>query len=161
MSSASVYVARSKSGAVKVGFSSNPQRRMKWLPSGTALAYVTGDTMSVDAARRLERLAHRVLVLSGKRISGEWFAVTVADAVAAIEVALRQASMNELELGGHVARHDRPRPSMVAVNFSMPRAMRDGLDAILAERTDGQDRAGLVREIIAEALDARRGKGKR
>lgn len=50
---------------------------------------------------------------------------------------------------------------MMQVQVRMPRAMRDGLDAILAERTDGQDRAGLIREIIADALDARRGKGKR
>lgn len=41
-----------------------------------------------------------------------------------------------------------------------PAAMVEEIDGLLAERLDQPDRSGFIRELIAEALEARR-KGKR
>lgn len=156
---AKVYVIQ-REGTVKVGFSTDPVRRAKAFGRCAALAHATDEEIDFEDARRLERLAHRVLVLSGKHIRGEWFSATVEDAVAAIEIAMRQASNVELKLGGDVPRHCRPRPETVLVTVTMPQGMVAALDAIVAADAAGTDRSSVIRQLVAEALAAR-GKGKR
>jgi metal-responsive CopG/Arc/MetJ family transcriptional regulator len=50
------------------------------------------------------------------------------------------------------------RPMDVTLRVRAPAAMVDAIDAISAARMDAPDRSSVVRELLAEALEARRKK---
>ena len=95
--SAKVYVMDAGGGIVKLGYSINPQRRVYQVSVEADLAY---ETMLIDQAEKVERLAHRILALTGKHIEGELFEATVSQAIDAIDTAIRQHEGLELPLGG-------------------------------------------------------------
>lgn len=59
-----------------------------------------------------------------------------------------------------MGRPKKPEGAMRQVAIRFPEEMLEALDAIAAERLDRPDRASVVREIIAQALEARMAKGK-
>lgn len=86
-----VYIARDSDGLVKVGFSKRPSIRMFDLRA--ELQYAT-DTF--PNALRIEKLAHKLLSVSAKRIaSSEWFEATLEEAIEAVERAIRIADGSE------------------------------------------------------------------
>ena len=97
MASAKLYVMQAPDGAVKVGYSKNPEGRRKSLGKDVALVH---ETDVLDDVRRVEDLAHRALALNGTHLRGEWFEASLDDAISAIETAVRQAEGQEMELGG-------------------------------------------------------------
>ncbi len=50
---------------------------------------------------------------------------------------------------------------MAPVMIRFPEAMLDEIDSLIADRMDRPDRSGVIRELIAEAIEARRAKGRR
>jgi len=79
-----VYVAKCRHGAVKVGFSKNPEQRLAGM--GLKLLHVSKPTM---AARKAERFAHSILSLAGYRIGGEFFKAPISDCVDAVDKAVK------------------------------------------------------------------------
>ena len=50
---------------------------------------------------------------------------------------------------------------MSPVMIRFPQEMLEEIDAMLADRMDNPDRSGFIRELIAEAIQARKAKRKR
>lgn len=48
------------------------------------------------------------------------------------------------------------KPLLAPVMVRFPKAMIDAIDEVVATRLDQPDRSSVIRELIAEALDARR-----
>ena len=101
MRKAMLYVMQAPNGDVKVGFSNNPEQRRRSLGADVALVHTTD---VIADARRVETLAHRLLVLNGKPIRGEWFEASLEAAISAVELAIQQAEGAELALGGEFVR---------------------------------------------------------
>ena len=96
---AKIYVMRAADGTIKLGHSRNPLERAKQVGRPVEVVHMTDVLEQVE---KIERLAHRVLALHGRHIRGEWFEATLADALTAIEIAMRQAENTELALGGRL-----------------------------------------------------------
>jgi predicted GIY-YIG superfamily endonuclease len=84
-----VYViAPSPDGPVKIGFSADPHRRVRQLQTGYPgrLTLHYSEAFSAARAPLMEKIIHRTI--SYKRKSGEWFDMSVEDAVAEVQFAL-------------------------------------------------------------------------
>lgn len=152
----SVYVMVSDQlGITKIGIASDPEvrRRMLQDASGIKLRLVHASEQRVDA-RAVEAAAHKLL--HEKRKTGEWFDVTLEDAVAAIQEAadavdevMGSAGLNEvLDMArkrGRPAIPDDQRRNIVAIRFE-PELMAK-IDAAAAEL--GMNRSQFVRESVA------------
>jgi hypothetical protein len=80
-----VYVIGPPGGPQKIGMASDTLSRLRALQTSSPAQLVIAGHVSCGRteASRIEREAHRLLVQH--RLAGEWFAVSPADAVAAIE----------------------------------------------------------------------------
>lgn len=97
-----VYVAEAvageKVGKVKIGFTANPPEvRVGQLQFPSKLIHATDELAN---AAKIEKSAQRILALHGGHDWGEWFEATADQAIAAINLALRQNSGLELILEG-------------------------------------------------------------
>ena len=84
-----VYVIAARpEGPCKIGFSVNPTKRLRQLQTGhpeiLRIHHVQG--FEEKRAKLIERIIHRTI--SYKRQTGEWFDLSVEDAVAEVEFAL-------------------------------------------------------------------------
>ena len=170
---AHIYIMRAPNGALKVGFSINPEQRRRSLGADIALVHTTD---VIEDARRVEGLAHRLLVLNGKPIKGEWFEASLEAAIDAVEAAIKQAEGLELVLGGDFVRHGLsaemipktpPNPEwkrlgrppkgdatmMERINIRIPPAMMRKIEEITSSRIDKPDKAVVIRELLAVALE--------
>jgi len=81
-----VYIIASEGGMCKVGKANDPSARMAALATGhpykLMLAHVFPTTSDTEAYA-VEQRAHSVL--ASKRMSGEWFNVTIEEAIAAVD----------------------------------------------------------------------------
>jgi predicted GIY-YIG superfamily endonuclease len=83
-----VYIiAASPDGPVKIGYSKQPETRLKQLQTGHSEELHLYHTLSFERerAKLIERMMHKTLSLS--RRTGEWFAIKVEDAMAELEFA--------------------------------------------------------------------------
>lgn len=83
-----IYViAASSEGPVKIGFSKEPEKRLRQLQTGHSepLHLFYKEEVN-DAARLMEKAVHDTI--GYKRARGEWFNVTADDAIAEIRHAL-------------------------------------------------------------------------
>jgi hypothetical protein len=78
-----VYVLRSGHGLVKVGIFKNPEKRARSLRLASGLVVEMAYSQAVAEARDIERAVHQALHI--KRRCGEWFDVSVEDAINAVE----------------------------------------------------------------------------
>lgn len=85
---ARVYIMEAEDGSLKVGHSARPELRLKEIKERGPLRIVHLCDES-DNADRIERLAHKLLALAGRRIKGEWFAATIEECAASIDHAGR------------------------------------------------------------------------
>ncbi len=193
---ARIYVMENDDGLVKLGRSLDPDKRRRTLESGTGRnVHLCHTTPLRDDSSYVEAAAHRIL--ADKRKAGEWFDVTVDDAVQAIEAAIRDV---ERWKDGRKCKKCRPLPIIwpktdkqkcrgctpmqlifpksrrklsfpkikrgpgrppkydsgsmgSAITIRLPRAMIECIDQIRANRSDAPDRATIIRELLAKALE--------
>jgi hypothetical protein len=137
---AKVYVMAGSDGAIKLGVSTDPARRLKEVGADAILH----ETELLEHAERVERLAHRMLSLKGLRIRGEWFSASLDEALATIEAAVA-------ELDDPKWARQSPKPSGVAIHVRLP----SELLARLNDACDGPyapSQAEIVRRGIELAL---------
>ena len=147
-----VYVMDAPDGAVKVGFSNDPSRRLKELRDGGSVN-VLHTTRDYDNAFRVERAAHRLLDLAGRRIKGELFQATLEEAIAAIERAERIVAGSE------------PLPPLPTVARSqfilrVAEAQVERIEALRRNRSPIPNVSDLLRALIDEAYEREVGKGR-
>lgn len=161
---AKVYVMVDGEGRIKLGHSNNPARRSKQMVRPVTLVH---ETDVIEEAERVERLAHRILALHGKHLRGEWFEATVCDAIAAIEIAVRQAEQEELALGGRLDGSADIVVSVCTSTFSIRTENERGqkflanLDAIRKSWPDSPDRTDVVIRLVADEAERLKKKPKK
>ena len=155
---AKVYVVQAPDGKVKIGVSNLPSRRRGEIDKDAKLIYETGP---LARAERVEQLAHRVMALHGKHLRGEWFEAEPEDAIKAIEIAIKQDDGEELALGGSPKIRGRPKgkflPDQATVIMRLPPSMIEDIDEI-GRPSGAISRSAVIRELLREALDARKAK---
>jgi hypothetical protein len=140
---------RDVSGALKLGHSRDPERRMKDIGRPVEIVHTTD---VLDHVERIERLAHKVLALHGKHIRGEWFEASLDQAITAIEIAVRQAEAAELCLGGRLNRHTSVKRRYDRnLNFKVDQAFFAALDKLRKRETPEMSRSDMVRKLVLEA----------
>lgn len=88
-----VYLARRSDGVYKIGFSANPQRRMKDLRTDFGKKFKLVKAWQRSDAYRVEKTAHRLLRLKTHLASAGWetFRAPRKTIIAAIEEAIKLA----------------------------------------------------------------------
>lgn len=83
-----IYIIQSQSGPVKIGYSQDPEKRLKQLQTGSSDKLTLHAKINVEKehVKLLEKTIHRMN--SHKRIDGEWFDLNPDDAVRDIEFAI-------------------------------------------------------------------------
>jgi hypothetical protein len=84
-----VYViAPSPEGPCKIGFSADPHRRLRQLQTGypARLTLYHFQPFCADRAPLMEKLIHKSIAF--RRAKGEWFNVSVEDAISEVEFSL-------------------------------------------------------------------------
>jgi len=79
-----IYVMESEVG-VKIGISKNPDERLRQITNASGMQVSLRHTRDHESAYAVEQNAHKIL--ADKRLNGEWFNVTVNEAIAAIDEA--------------------------------------------------------------------------
>ncbi len=90
-----VYAIAEQGGAIKIGVAKEPAKRLRDLQVGHPRALRLVHVAACAEARVVERAAHERL--SASRASGEWFDVTEAVAIEAIEAAARGIHANVVD----------------------------------------------------------------
>ena len=88
-----VYVLTSDHGLIKVGISKNPEKRVKDIRAASGLVIDLAHVRELENASAVEHAAH--IVLDAKRRCGEWFDVTVDEAITAIDFVIEGLSRGE------------------------------------------------------------------
>lgn len=141
----SVYVASGRGGLVKVGFSTNAEQRMITLASQERTSVRLEHAEFVpENARLVERVAH--VLLREKRERGEWFDVSVDDAVEAVREAVHAVEEGR---GESIIAGARPPGRMFSIRFS-DRDM-EMLDELRRQEPDIPGRGEMLRRLIARA----------
>lgn len=83
----SIYVIGPEAGPFKIGYSASPTARLSSLQTGTTeyLRLHYQQECETEKAKVIEKLIHRQL--AHKRIRGEWFAVTLDEAISEVQFA--------------------------------------------------------------------------
>lgn len=84
-----IYVIAARlEGPVKIGFSANPERRLRQLQTGHAEALILHHTQAFEPkrAKLIERIIHKTI--KHLRCHGEWFNIDVRTAIAEVTFAL-------------------------------------------------------------------------
>ena len=95
-SARSLYVIGAEDGPLKIGISTDVGGRLAALQSHSPHALVAHHQAQPGDARLVERVAHQLL--AAKRVRGEWFDVSIDDAVAAINQAIALVESGDLSL---------------------------------------------------------------
>jgi predicted GIY-YIG superfamily endonuclease len=87
MSLTSIYVIGPENGPFKIGYSDDPQRRLSNIQTGQAVEVKLfySEQAESGVAKIIEKLIHRNL--AHKRIRGEWFSVTLSEAIDEVKFA--------------------------------------------------------------------------
>ena len=147
---AKLYVMVEQGGLVKVGFSKNPRRRMKEpdIRRRWRNVQLVHETSAQDDALEIERLAHRILVLSAKNIQGEWFSATVEQAISAICLAIDQWNGRQLKLGAPVRR-----VMTETIVLMLSKSELETLESLRRVEKDIPTRSEMIRRLIERASD--------
>ena len=84
-------IAATPEGPCKIGFSANPEKRVRQLQTGHAhlLTLQYKQVVPTNEARRIERQIHQTI--GYRRSRGEWFNVDVSEAIAEVQFGLMSA----------------------------------------------------------------------
>jgi hypothetical protein len=126
----SLYVIGSDTGPQKIGVSANVARRLAVLQTHSPHALTAHhQAQPASDARLVERVAHALL--AAKRLRGEWFDVSVEDAIAAIDQAIAL-----VDSGGHRSLLRQP------ITFTLPPDLIAEIDAVAA--AEDRSRAKMI-----------------
>jgi DNA-binding XRE family transcriptional regulator len=143
-----VYVIRAVGGPVKIGVAASPEHRCKTMATACPFPLEMAFKYHVEGTNphKVERAAHRLLF--DRRACGEWFNVSVDEAIQAIEKAAGQIT-NPPSI------EDEPMRTRTLISAAQSRAARALLNLGLAEVSKA---AGLAVNTIArfEKDDTRR-----
>lgn len=110
-----IYAIDGGNGVVKIGSSSNPERRLIGLQTGWPTPLTLAFSLKSPTPAAVERRAHKML--APHRTGGEWFRVGVEDAIRAITAAaspparaVTETSEDNATAGGVLNRHKRMQP---------------------------------------------------
>ncbi len=143
-----VYIMTAEeTGHVKVGYSHHPEVRLTQIYGHGPLRLVQSSDLRSNA-KAVERLAHRLLELADKRISGDWFTASIEEAAAAIGRAERIADGLEPEPTWPTRQGEWLHLRISADDVRV-------LDAIRRGEVDLPNRSQMVRRLIAWAAKAR------
>lgn len=83
----SIYIIGPEGGPYKVGWSADPKTRLSNLQVGQAqeIKLHYSETTETEVAKVIEKLIHRQI--GYKRVRGEWFDVTLEEAIAEVRFA--------------------------------------------------------------------------
>ena len=81
-----VYIIASPSGRMKIGKTGNPKRRLQQMRVDERVDLILEYAREVENSTLVESIAHAIL--KEKRHHGEWFAVTLQEAIDAVNSAL-------------------------------------------------------------------------
>lgn len=137
-----VYVIEGD-GRLKIGVSFTPHLRVLRVRGALRVIY---EAEPHPDAYKVEQMAHRLLALDGKHIEGEWFAVSLDEAIAAIARA-------ERIIDGHEpapVEPERPRPALVSVMVTPEMMLAlDDLRVLMGGRIPSRGEA-IRRAILSE-----------
>ena len=132
---ARVYVIQSETGAVKIGRSEDPDGRLRAIQAAHPAALKLCHSSAVrEDCSLVESTAHRLL--ANKRKIGEWFDVSVDDAIAAVAKAIDEVEKNEK--GG------RPRYFTMRADDEL----WDALDKLQIRHVPVKSRTEIVKDLI-------------
>ena len=143
MNSRFVYVAGDQNGALKIGISFNPTQRLTQLQHTSPLVLHHQTSVS-GSARSVERVAH--LLLSEKRLRGEWFDVSIEEAIAAVELAVEAVEAADLSLLDTGRKMDN-------IGVRLHPGEREALERAAA--VEGRTMSALLRKIFVDWLETR------
>lgn len=126
-----IYVVGPAGGPNKVGLTADPQKRLRTLQTGHYLSLSVHHSEKVpwsDAAL-IERLAHDLL--KSAHLRGEWFDISVADAISAINQAIDDVRFVADESRSNIVRF-RPEPEELAALQNAAKAERRPVSQIVA-----------------------------
>lgn len=139
-----VYVIGSAQGPQKIGVSDNLTSRVINLQAGkqARLAVVFSQERPRGDARLIERAAHDLL--AAKRAEGEWFNVTIDEAIEAVSLAIGKVDSGEIELLPPRA----PQSNVIGVRFE--RDERKALE--VAAAAEDRALAAFIRRCVVDVL---------
>lgn len=140
---------------VKIGRSQSAEARAKSLGRDVKLVW---QSAPYENANKIEALAHRLMALQAKPTRGEWFRGDASTAIEAVGTAVRQAFKEELALGGDFQRSGTSAPASSKgelVSLRITAKMRKQLEQIAASRMERPDKAVIIRELLAKALEGK------
>lgn len=133
-----VYVMKTDLGLVKVGISKDAKKRARGLSNASGLAVSVERTFDTKSASAVERVAHKLL--AEHRRKGEWFDVSINEAVSAI-----QQAVEIVESG----RFRDPSPSgCVTIAFKVSQAWLDKVDGWIDCQPIPVSRSDLIRAAV-------------
>lgn len=139
-----VYVIGSDGGPQKIGITDNIESRLTTLQVGITerLRVVHYRERNQGDARLVERAAH--MLLSAKRQKGEWFNISLEEAIDGVGEAVRMVDAGKIKA-------PKPRPpqeNVIGVRFS-PEA-HEALERLA--RADERSMSALIRKIVEDWL---------
>ncbi len=143
-----VYVIGGRSTSKKIGIATDPSRRLKAIQSGNSKVVSVLHSREVDLSVAGMIEAHAHWVLKDHRESGEWFRVSLEQAIAAIDAAI-SADGNWVKAKRSVGRK-KEFPNRITLPLSDE--MLAGIDAA---REPEEDRLTLIRAAIERELKRR------
>lgn len=139
-----LYVVREASGVLKLGHSVNPSRRAREL--GDVDVIYQSDVIA--ESEKVERTAHRLLALAGKRVRAERFNATLSEVLDAVSTAESIVAGVELPLDRRKT-HARP-ATLVRMLVSADELA--AIDEIVRERHGMASRTQVLREVLMDGL---------
>lgn len=149
-----IYVLGTDKAPQKIGFSSSPASRARFLAPGNA------DEFSVDFsgpvprkdAHQIERLIHSRL--ADKHVRGEWFDVGPSDGIAAVRAGIKDYA------DGHRA-PQKERAKRCTVPFLTTAAWIADVDNWRAQQPDIPNRSDAIRRLVESGLAKEKEKPRR
>ena len=135
-----VYVIEASNGHLKVGISRNPNHRLARLQTATPLKLSLVHIEPTDRAAEVEAAAHASL--ASKRLTGEWFAASLPEALDAIREAVLNPRPSRIDSG---LRDFRVTPMMAATEVA-------AIDEWRRKQDDVPTRPEAIRRLVELAL---------
>ncbi|WP_352970943.1 GIY-YIG nuclease family protein [Mesorhizobium sp. M1334] len=101
-----IYIATAEHGGLKVGYSTNPVRRLVAINRRRHIGAKIAHVVETDHPQQCEFLAHRAL--KTYRLDGEWFSCPLAVAIEAVESASRAVLIPDTRVPVRVFRSGKP-----------------------------------------------------